>query len=198
MLFEKAETMHLKAIEIKEFLLGKEDYEVALSIGHLASLYNYDLNEYDKAEVLYLRSVDIGIKLFGPSYSGLEYDYRGLIRIYYETQEWNKYFDYTHLLRTWKELRDQKTIKERNEESEADTAAAGDAVPIMSVISTVMEWKGTSGGSRSQKAPVAPKYSVASASSSSGVGSSMEEDDEDDDMSSSGGDAAAIGWYASD
>ena len=71
-LFDKAETMHLKAIEIKEFLLGKEDYEVALSIGHLASLYNYDLNEYDKAEVLYLRSVDIGVKLFGPSYSGLE------------------------------------------------------------------------------------------------------------------------------
>ena len=122
-----------------------------------------------------------------------QYDYRGLIRIYYETQEWNKYFDYTHLLRTWKELRDQKTIKERNEESEAHTAAASDGVPIMSVISTVMEWKSTS-----QKAPAAPKYSVASASSSSGVGSSMEEDDEDDDMSSNGGDAAAIGWYASD
>ena len=102
------------------------------------------------------------------------------------------------MLRTWKELRDQKTIKERNEESEADTAAVSDAVPIMSVISTVMEWKGTSGGSRSQKAPAAPKYSVESANSSSGVGSSMEEDDEDDDMSSSGGDAAAIGWYASD
>jgi hypothetical protein len=31
--------MHLKAIEIKERLLGPDDYEVALSIGHLASLY---------------------------------------------------------------------------------------------------------------------------------------------------------------
>ena len=39
----EAEAMHLKAIEIKEKILGENDYEVALSIGHLASLYNYDL-----------------------------------------------------------------------------------------------------------------------------------------------------------
>ena len=32
----KAEEMHLKAIHIKEELLGKDDYEVALSVGHLA------------------------------------------------------------------------------------------------------------------------------------------------------------------
>ena len=128
-------------------------------------------------------------------FSFLQYDYRGLIRIYYETQEWNKYFDYTHMLRNWKELRDQKTIKERNEESEANLVAAGDGVPIMSVISTVMEWKGTS--SSSHKAPATAKYSIAS--SSSGVGSSMEDDDEDeDDLSSNSGDAAAIGWYASE
>ena len=47
--------MHLKAIQIKETLLGSEDYEVALSVGHLASLYNYDMQEYMKAEQLYLR-----------------------------------------------------------------------------------------------------------------------------------------------
>ena len=41
--YSEAEAMHLKAIEIKEAILGKHDYEVALSIGHLASLYNYDL-----------------------------------------------------------------------------------------------------------------------------------------------------------
>ncbi len=34
-----------------------------------------------KAEELYLRSIRIGRKLFGPSYSGLEYDYRGLIQV---------------------------------------------------------------------------------------------------------------------
>lgn len=52
--------MHIKAIEIKEQLLGQEDYEVALSVGHLASLYNYDMNQYDDAEKLYLRSIAIG------------------------------------------------------------------------------------------------------------------------------------------
>jgi hypothetical protein len=43
-------------------------------------LYNYDLKEFEKAEKLYLRSIAIGIRLYGPAYSGLEYDYRGLIR----------------------------------------------------------------------------------------------------------------------
>lgn len=52
--------MHLKAIEIKEKLLGPEDYEVALSVGHLASLYNYDMEMYSEAEQLYLRSICIG------------------------------------------------------------------------------------------------------------------------------------------
>ena len=52
--------MHLKAIEIKENLLGENDYEVALSVGHLASLYNYDMTMYEEAEKLYLRSIRIG------------------------------------------------------------------------------------------------------------------------------------------
>lgn len=59
-LLQEAEEMHIKAIQIKEQLLGQEDYEVALSVGHLASLYNYDMNQYDDAERLYLRSIAIG------------------------------------------------------------------------------------------------------------------------------------------
>lgn len=55
--------MHIKAIQIKEQLLGHEDYEVALSVGHLASLYNYDMNQYEDAERLYLRSIAIGKQL---------------------------------------------------------------------------------------------------------------------------------------
>ena len=80
--YDEAEKMHLKAIDIKEAILGKEDYEVALSVGHLASLYNYDMKQYRKAEKLYLRSIMIGRKLFGRTYSGLEYDYRGLIKVW--------------------------------------------------------------------------------------------------------------------
>ena len=70
-----AEMMHLRAIRIKEDVLGMEDYEVALSVGHLASLYNYDLHQPREAETLYLRSIQISLSLFGPTYSGLEYDY---------------------------------------------------------------------------------------------------------------------------
>ena len=77
-MFELSEKMHLKAIAIKEAKLGASDYEVALSVGHLASLYNYDMKKYVEAEQLYLRSITIGKNLFGPSYSGLEYDYLGL------------------------------------------------------------------------------------------------------------------------
>ena len=77
-MFELSEKMHLKAIEIKEAKLGASDYEVALSIGHLASLYNYDMKKYVEAEQLYLRSIAIGKNLYGPAYSGLEYDYLGL------------------------------------------------------------------------------------------------------------------------
>jgi Tetratricopeptide repeat len=61
---QEAEDMHLKAIKIKEMLLGQEDYEVALSLGHLASLYNYHMHHFRKAEELYLRSIAIGLILF--------------------------------------------------------------------------------------------------------------------------------------
>ena len=37
-----------------------QDYEVALSLGHLASLYTYDMNMFEEAEQLYLRSISIG------------------------------------------------------------------------------------------------------------------------------------------
>ncbi|GAB6030181.1 Amyloid protein-binding protein 2 [Chamberlinius hualienensis] len=110
--YEEAEMMHMKAIAIKERLLGADDYEVALSVGHLASLYNYDMNKYDEARQLYLRSIAIGIKIFGKGYSGLEYDYRGLIRVY------NMLHDYTHInkynsrFHRWKQLRDGKVAKD--------------------------------------------------------------------------------------
>ncbi|XP_066937070.1 amyloid protein-binding protein 2 isoform X1 [Macrobrachium rosenbergii] len=105
--FQEAEEMHLKAIMIKEQLLGPEDYEVALSVGHLASLYNYDMMKYDKAESLYLRSIAIGKKLFGEAYSGLEYDYRGLLRVYSIQANMEKCFKYQGILAYWKLLRDE-------------------------------------------------------------------------------------------
>lgn len=61
--------MHLKAVSIKERLLGPDDYEVALSIGHLASLYSYDMGQHDRAEQLYLRSIQTGTLYDQPVFS---------------------------------------------------------------------------------------------------------------------------------
>ncbi|ELU14913.1 hypothetical protein CAPTEDRAFT_138866 [Capitella teleta] len=111
--FELAETMHLKAIAVKEKLLGPDDYEVALSIGHLASLYNYDMEKYGDAEKLYLRSIAIGRKLFGPGYSGLEYDYRGLLRLYSAVGNSDKNLEYYQVLNDWYDIRDRNKDKDK-------------------------------------------------------------------------------------
>lgn len=131
--FAEAEKMHQKAIQIKESLLGKEDYEVALSVGHLASLYNYDMEEYGKAEELYLRSIRIGRKLFGPSYSGLEYDYRGLIQVYNSTANFVKLAEYTRVLQEWNILRDQKD----NEQETAEIVEMKSNLSLAELVRTI-------------------------------------------------------------
>ncbi|XP_013379692.1 amyloid protein-binding protein 2 [Lingula anatina] len=110
--YQEAEEMHQKAIEIKERLLGSEDYEVALSVGHLASLYNYDMKKYPEAEQLYLRSIAVGKKLFGSGYSGLEYDYRGLLRLYHSLGDTLKSVEYSLILQEWNQIRDRTNQEE--------------------------------------------------------------------------------------
>ncbi|KAK6637218.1 hypothetical protein RUM44_007632 [Polyplax serrata] len=109
--YGEAEKMHLKAIAIKEELLGPDDYEVGLSVGHLASLYNYHMNEFGKAIDLYLRSMSINIKLFGKGYSGLEYDYRGMIHVFTHLDDPQKVAEYSYLLNSWKVLREYQLWK---------------------------------------------------------------------------------------
>jgi tetratricopeptide (TPR) repeat protein len=133
--FDDAEEMHQRAIKIKRDLLGDYDYEVGLSIGHLASLYNYHMKKYREAEELYLKSIDIsyyknslldiihtidcsiivtGLRLFGHTYSGLEYDYRGLLHVYEELQDHEKYLKFCDILDEWRILRsDEKKVKYR-------------------------------------------------------------------------------------
>lgn len=105
-LFYKAEKMHLKAIAIKEQILGPNDYEVGLSLGHLASLYNYHMKKHADAEKLYLRSIDINLMLFGELYSGLEYDYRGLVHVYSELHDYHNMSKYMRIMREWKTKRE--------------------------------------------------------------------------------------------
>lgn len=134
--YEKAERMHLKAIQIKETLLGAEDYEVALSVGHLASLYNYDMKEYSKAEQLYLRSIKIGRKLFGPSYSGLEYDYRGLIQVYHLTRNYEKFLEYQEILDQWRVSREARAAEQGEKVGEANSS-----MTLKDLIQTVTKVK---------------------------------------------------------
>ncbi|VDO01736.1 unnamed protein product [Rodentolepis nana] len=100
-----AEQLYLKAISIQERFLGPNDFEVGLSIEHLASLYNYQMGEYKKAEALYLRSVQISLDAFGPGYSGLEYDYQGLQSVYREMNNIDKMREYIQIFDEWYEYR---------------------------------------------------------------------------------------------
>lgn len=138
--YPKAEEMHLKAIEIKERLLGSEDYEVALSVGHLASLYNYDMQMYDKAEELYFRSIKIGKKLFGDGYSGLEYDYRGLLRLYHSMRNFEKAHEFQAKLHDWSNLRDELSndaADVRRQKHLADRLASEANAPLTSETMTL-------------------------------------------------------------
>jgi len=150
--YPEAEKMHLKAIQIKESLLGTEDYEVALSVGHLASLYNYDMEQYHKAEELYLRSIKIGRKLFGPSYSGLEYDYRGLIQVYHMTRNFEKFVEFRTTLEEWKISRDAKDA----EQGSAEVVDEGCSLSLPELIHTVTSIPELSSSARMavQTAPV--------------------------------------------
>lgn len=46
-----------------------------------------------------------GLRLFGESYSGLEYDYRGLCHIYELLHDMDKYLEYSRILDNWRNLR---------------------------------------------------------------------------------------------
>lgn len=102
MRYNDAEDMHQRAIKIKRDLLGEYDYEVGLSIGHLASLYNYHMKKYRQAEELYLKSIEISLRLFGQTYSGLEYDYRGLLHVYEQLNDNDNYIKFCDILDEWR------------------------------------------------------------------------------------------------
>ena len=146
--------MHLRAIDIKVKLLGENDYEVALSVGHLASLYNYDMYLYEKAEQLYFRSIKIGDfsssssknmkqqlqctyqffagrSLFGETYSGLEYDYRGLRHLYDNTDQYERALEMHETIQRWLQLRSK---------SMADQMQPFDLEPDENISSTLQNF----------------------------------------------------------
>ncbi|VDD94871.1 unnamed protein product, partial [Enterobius vermicularis] len=103
--FKKSEEMHLKAIEIKKRVVGEEDYETALSLGHLAALYTNDMGRHREARDLFLKSAAIATKIFGETFTGLQYDYRGLHRVFTELGEEDLAQQYYVKLVEWYEKR---------------------------------------------------------------------------------------------
>lgn len=46
--------------------------------------------------------------MFGETYSGLEYDYRGLCHVYESLNDTEKYLEYALILDTWKQLKEEQ------------------------------------------------------------------------------------------
>ena len=53
-----------------------------------------------------------GRKLFGAGYSGLEYDYRGLLRLYHSLGNNQKALEYGLVLHEWNQIRDRNNAEE--------------------------------------------------------------------------------------
>lgn len=48
----------------------------------------------------------LGLRLFGESYSGLEYDYKGLCNVYEFLNDAERYLEYSQVLETWRMIRE--------------------------------------------------------------------------------------------
>ena len=62
-----------------------------------------------------------GRTLFGDAYSGLEYDYRGLMRLYEQTHDYDKANEYELIMSQWRVLRDNV---QRNEKTALELEGA--------------------------------------------------------------------------
>ena len=92
--------------------------------------------QHDKAEPLYMRSIEIGVKLFGEGYSGFEYNYRGLIRIFQARGNIEKAVYFRMKLEDWKDLRQQNQQPSTHCVRPHDTAD-----PIRNVVDAVVNDK---------------------------------------------------------
>lgn len=53
------------------------------------------------------------LHLYGETYSGLEYDYRGLIHVYDKLGDSNGLSEFTVMLTQWKEIRERLALKQK-------------------------------------------------------------------------------------
>lgn len=53
----------------------------------------------------------LGLQLFGKTYSGLEYDYRGLLHIYEQITDNENFLKFSNILDEWRNMRsDEKMV----------------------------------------------------------------------------------------
>ncbi|RWS26429.1 amyloid protein-binding protein 2-like protein [Leptotrombidium deliense] len=99
--FKIAKRFLKKAIRIQELFLGYDSFEIAVSYGQLASLYEKTLCKYKKAEEYYLKSMNIFGSYF-EYFSGLEHHFSGLISVYQKLGLQNKEDEIREKYDEWK------------------------------------------------------------------------------------------------
>ena len=102
--YEDSERMLLRAIEIQQEVLSKEDSEVGNSLYLLSTLF-CKKNQYLEAEKLCLRAIEIFKNLFGPTYSRLGLPYYLMIEVYEKLPDLDKCQEYRDMLQEWRSLR---------------------------------------------------------------------------------------------
>merc|ERR1711994_579221 len=108
---------------------------------------------------LYLRSIAISLSVCGPAYSGLEYDYRGLVRVYELSTDWENVYKYISKLADWKDLRRAKETDSNHELFYTTTTAR---IPLTKILQSI-----TSTNSSSFTKSNSENTSTSSSSSSS-------------------------------
>ena len=102
--YEDSERMILRAIEILQEVLGKEDPELGNSLYVLATLYCVK-KQYLKAEKLFLQAIEIYKNLFGPTSPRLGQPYQWMIYVYKKLPDHDKCQEYRDMLEEWRSLR---------------------------------------------------------------------------------------------
>ncbi|KAG9352032.1 hypothetical protein JZ751_023283, partial [Albula glossodonta] len=111
-LLQEAHDLHLSSLQLAKKAFGEFNVQTAKHYGNLGRLYQ-SMRKFKEAEEMHIKAIQIkeqllGKKLFGEGYSGLEYDYRGLIKLYNSVGNYEKVFEYHNILSNWNRLRDRQ------------------------------------------------------------------------------------------
>jgi tetratricopeptide (TPR) repeat protein len=80
---KEAETLHKRALAIREKILGENHFDTATSYNNLAGLY-YEQGKYEEAETLYKKALEIFEKVLGKNHPKTATSYNNLASLYYE------------------------------------------------------------------------------------------------------------------